>query len=117
MMTARVISAPVVVFLGVLESSSISLNPPGVQVGEGVESVPYSAPEVVGTGKELDLLGLRVKGEDNEVAWGTTRLASVGLTREAQLSSERRGVWNALNKVRKHTLIFSLRSVANDGRN
>ena len=118
MMTARVTSTPVVVFLGVLESSPTSSNPPGMQVGEGVEGVPYFVLDVAGTGKEQDVLGLKIEGEDHEIAWGTARLASVGFTREdAAIFGEARSMldWNARNKVRTLPLSnFSLLNVTND---
>ena len=105
MMTARVTPAPVVVFLGVLESTSSSSlsNPPAVQVGVGVEGVPYFALDVAGTGKEQDILGLKLEGEDSEIAWGPARVVSASLTREdAAIFGEAKSMldWNARNKVR-----------------
>ena len=108
MMTARVTSAPVVVFLGVLESPATSLNQPGVQVSEGVKGVPYFALDVAGTGKEQDILGLKIEGVDEEVEWGSARLASAGFTSEdAAIFGEARSMldWNARNKVRIFPLI------------
>ena len=103
MMTARVTPAPVVVFLGILESSSSSSNPPAVQVGAGVAGVPYFALDVAGTGKEQDILGLKLEGEDSEIAWGPARVVSASLTREdAAIFGEAKSMldWNARNKVR-----------------
>jgi NADH pyrophosphatase-like rudimentary NUDIX domain len=104
MMTARVASAPVVVFLGVLESSESSnlLDQPGVQVGEGVKGVPYFALDVAGTGKEQDILGQRPEGDDGEVAWAPARSASARFAREeAAIFGEARSMldWNTRNKV------------------
>lgn len=102
MMTARVTSAPLVVFLGVLESTSDSDNQLGVQVGDGVKGVPYFALDVAGTGKENDMLGLKPEGNDSGVGWGLARLASAGFTMEnAAIFGEARSMldWNARNKV------------------
>lgn len=108
MMTARFTSAPIVVFLGVLESSSTSLDQPSVQVSEGVKGVPYFALDVAGTGKEQDILGLKIEGVDEEVGWGSARLASAGFTSEdSAIFGEARSMldWNARNKVSIFPLI------------
>ena len=123
MMTARVTPAPAVVFLGVLESPSTpsSADLPAVQVhvGEGVSGVPYFALDVAGTGKEQDVLRVKLEGED-EVAWGPARLASAGLTREdAAIFGEARSMldWNARNKVRTFLFppFFPLLSITGGG--
>jgi NAD+ diphosphatase len=121
MMTARVTSpsTPPVVFLGVLEPPSSSSPPSSntvdqpadaVQVGDGVKGVPYFALDVAGTGKEQEILGLRVKGHGGDggggggggVEWGFARFASVGFTKgDAAIFGEARSMldWNARNKV------------------
>ena len=107
MMTARVTSAPLVVFLGVLESSSHFVNQPVVQVGDGIKGVPYFALDVAGTGKEQDVLGLKIDGYDGGMIWGFARVASAGFTKEdAAIFGEARSMldWNARNKV----CVFSL---------
>ena len=113
MMTARVTPTPLIVFLGVLESPSNSVDQPqpqpAVQVGEGIRGVPYFALDVAGTGKEQDVLSLKlVEGHDDggggggDVGWGSARFASVGFTKQdAAIFGEARSVldWNARNKV------------------
>jgi hypothetical protein len=108
-MTARVTSAPAVVFLGVLAPapSSPNQNPnqdqSGVHVGEGVDGVPYFALDVAGTGREQDVLRLKIDGDDSEVAWGPARFVSPSFTREdAAIFGEARSMldWNGRNKVR-----------------
>ena len=116
MMTARVTSAPAVVFLGVRESPS--LDPPAVQVqvqvGAGVTGVPYFALDVAGTGKEQDILGLPLDGDGDGsgMAWGPARFVSARFTREdAAIFGEARSMldWNARNKVRSFPLTSSER--------
>ena len=110
MMTARVTPAPVVVFLGVLESSSDSVNQPEVQVGDGIKGVPYFALDVAGTGKEQDVLDLKLDGHDGGLMWGSARLASASFTNEeAAIFGEARSMldWNARNKVCVLSLSYS----------
>ena len=116
-MTARVTSAPVVVFLGVLESSSNSVNQPEVQVGDGIKGVPYFALDVAGTGKEREVLDLKLHGYDGDMMWGFARLASAGFTKgEAAIFGEARSMldWNARNKVCALSLSYLPLSLLND---
>jgi len=106
MMTARVpsASAPLIVFLGVLESSSnpVDQPAPAVQVGDGIRGVPYFALDVAGTGKEKAVLDLKIDGYDGGVEWGFARVASVRFTKEdAAIFGEARSMldWNSRNKV------------------
>ena len=75
-------------------------------MGEGIKGVPYFALDVAGTGKEQDVLGLKlVEGHDGgggDVGWGFARFASVGFTKQdAAIFGEARSMldWNARNKV------------------
>ncbi len=110
MMTTRVTSSPVVVFLGVLESSPNSVNQPEVQIGDGIKGVPYFALDVAGTGKEQDVLGLKLDGLDGDLMWGFARLASSGFTKEdAAIFGEARSMldWNARNKVCSFPIVLA----------
>ena len=75
-------------------------------MGEGIKGVPYFALDVAGTGKEQDVLDLKlVEGHDGgggDVGWGFARFASVGFTKQdAAIFGEARSMldWNARNKV------------------
>jgi NAD+ diphosphatase len=80
-----------------------------MQVGDGVRGEPYFALDVAGTGKEQDVLGLKVEGYDGGVRWGSARSASAGFTREdAAIFGEARSMldWNARNKVCVRSLLY-----------